>query len=55
MQDNKQISRLFWRRYLGARGYFVTTSGNITYEVIMDYISNQHENDKDNGDFTIVD
>lgn len=54
MQENKQISRLFWGRHLWGRGYFVATSGNITDEVIMDYITNQDNEEKEDGDFTIV-
>ena len=53
MQENKQVSRMFWGRHLWCRGYFVATSGNITDEVIMEYIKNQDENE-DSGDFTIA-
>lgn len=53
MQENKQVSRMFWGRHLWGRGYFVATSGNITDEVIMEYIKNQDENE-DSGDFTIA-
>ena len=55
MQDNKQFSRMFWGRHVWARGYFVATSGNITDEVILEYIKNQDENDSNNEDFTTVD
>ena len=34
MQENKQLSRMFWGRHLWARGYFVATSGNVTDEII---------------------
>lgn len=54
MQENKQISRLFWGRHLWARGYFVATSGNITDEIIMEYIKNQDDSDNDNEEFTTV-
>jgi putative transposase len=54
MQENKQISRLFWGRHLWARGYFVATSGNITDEIIMEYIKNQDDSDKGDEEFTIV-
>ena len=53
MQENKQVSKMFWGRHLWGRGYFVATSGNITDEVIMEYIKNQDENE-DSGDFTIA-
>ena len=41
------LGRLFW-----ARGYFVTSSGTITDEVIMEYIEKQDLGDKDE-DFKI--
>ena len=52
LQENSQLSRLFWGRHLWARGYFVATSGNITDEMIMQYIENQSENERDD-DFSI--
>jgi putative transposase len=41
MMENKEMSKVFWGRHLWGRGYFVATSGNITDEVIMEYINNQ--------------
>jgi putative transposase len=55
MQENKQVSRLFWGRHLWAKGYFVASSGNITDEVIMEYIENQDNDEKEDGEFTTVD
>jgi putative transposase len=53
LQENKTLSRQFWGRHLWARGYFVATSGNITDEVIMEYIENQEIGaDRDEG-FTV--
>jgi len=52
LQENKQLSRVFWGRHLWGRGYFVATSGNITDEVVLEYIKNQDEDPKDE-DFTI--
>jgi putative transposase len=52
MQENKQLSKEFWGRHLWGRGYFVATSGNITDEVIMEYIKNQDE-EKSDEDFKI--
>jgi putative transposase len=54
LQENKQLSREFWGRHLWARGYFVATSGNITDEMILEYIKNQDENVTDE-DFTVSD
>ena len=52
LQENKQLSKLFWGRHLWARGYFVATSGNVTDEVIMEYIKNQ-EIEEGEEDFTV--
>ena len=52
LQENKQLQKEFWGRHLWGRGYFVATSGNITDEVIMEYIENQ-DLEKDDEDFKI--
>jgi len=52
LQEDKQLSRMFWGRHLWGRGCFVATSGNITDEVVLEYIKNQDEDPKDE-DFTI--
>ena len=52
LQEDKNLSKQFWGRHLWGRGYFVATSGNITDEVIMEYIKNQDDQEKDE-DFTI--
>ena len=44
---------MYWGRHLWGRGYFVATSGNITDEVIMEYINNQENKDTD-VDFCIT-
>mgnify|MGYP000669308798 FL=1 len=54
LQENKQISKQFWGRHLWARGYFVATSGNITDEIILEYIKNQDNKENDNEEFTTV-
>ncbi len=53
LAENKQLAKAFWGRHLGARGYFVATSGNITDEAIRDYIQNQDEN-QGTDEFTVV-
>ena len=48
LRDFRQLRRQFWGRHLWARGYFVTTSGNVTDEVVAKYIETQdvgHEED----------
>ena len=52
LQENKMLSKEFWGRHLWGRGYFVATSGNITDEIIIEYIKNQDKEAQDE-DFTI--
>ena len=54
LSENKDLSKLFWGRHLWARGYFVATSGNITDEIVLEYIKNQDANESDD-DFTVSD
>lgn len=37
----KEINKQFWGKHFWARGYFVASSGNITDEIIAQYIENQ--------------
>jgi putative transposase len=53
LQEDRNLSKMFWGRHLWGRGYFVATSGNITDEVIMEYISTQDQEKPDN-DFTVA-
>ncbi len=38
MMEFQHIQKTFWGRHLWARGYFAATSGNVTDEVILEYI-----------------
>src|SRR5258708_34166973 len=38
-----ELKRQFWGRHLWARGYFVASSGNVTDEVIKQYIEAQEK------------
>jgi putative transposase len=53
MIEHKMLSKQFWGQHLWGRGYFVATSGNITDEVIMDYIEKQEDKEDGGGEFTI--
>jgi putative transposase len=53
MSEFKTISKQFWGRHFWGRGYFAASSGNVTDEVIMEYIKNQ-DIGKEDGDFTVV-
>jgi len=54
LQENRELSKIFWGRHLWARGYFVATSGNITDEMIMEYIENQDDATENDGSFTVT-
>ena len=52
MAEFKALSRTFWGRHIWACGYFVASSGNVTDEVIMQYIELQGKEPED-GNFRI--
>jgi len=39
--EYKELNKQFWGKHLWARGYFVASSGNVTDEIISEYIKNQ--------------
>jgi len=41
LMEFAHLRRQFWGRYLWARGYFAASSGNVTDEVILQYIATQ--------------
>jgi putative transposase len=41
LMEDKNLQRQYWGQHLWARGYFVASSGNITDEMIKEYIENQ--------------
>src|SRR3990172_2965244 len=46
--DFGHLRKQFWGRHLWARGYFCCSSGNVTDEMVRDYIENQtHDHDDD--------
>ena len=49
MMEFKHIQKQFWGRHLWARGYFVATSGNVTDEIIMEYIRQQEGTEPGDG------
>jgi putative transposase len=54
MQEFSHLKKLCWGRHLWARGGFVASSGNVTDEVIMEYMRTQ-EMTKDDDDFKVED
>lgn len=54
MMEFRHLNRQFWGRHIWARGYFVATSGNVTDEVIQEYIRLQgHEPPDDDETFRV--
>lgn len=41
LMEYKELNRQFWGRHLWARGYFAASSGNVTDEIIAEYIRDQ--------------
>jgi putative transposase len=53
LQDYRGLRTAFWGRHLWARGYFVCTSGNVTDDVIAEYVANQ-DVDQEEPDFKVT-
>lgn len=52
--EYKELKKEYWGQHLWARGYFVASSGNITDEIIAEYIKNQDMEEKlQNDNFDI--
>ena len=43
LSEYRRLSKAFWGRHMWARGYFGATTGNVTDEVIAEYIRLQGE------------
>ena len=48
--EYKELNKQYWGRHLWARGYFVASSGNVTDEIIAEYIQNQDLEERKNSD-----
>ena len=57
MEEYAELKRQYWGRHLWARGYFAASSGNVTDEIIKQYIEAQGENfpPPEGGNFSIGD
>ena len=49
LMEFPHLQKTFWGRHLWARGNFVATSGNVTDEVIMEYIRLQDGQEPSDG------
>ncbi len=48
MQEFAHLKKEFWGRHLWARGYFCCSTGNVTDEMIKEYIAKQSQDTDDN-------
>lgn len=53
LSEYRILRKRYWGQHLWARGYWVSSSGNVTDEVWQDYIKNQTPPDPDD-DFHVV-
>lgn len=49
-KEFKELNKQYWGRHMWARGYFVASSGNVTDEIIAEYIKNQDLEERRNSD-----
>ncbi len=49
LSEFKSLRKRYWGQHLWARGYWVSSSGNVTDEVWKDYIKNQKPPEPKNG------
>ena len=56
LQEFGELKKAYWGRHLRARGYFVASTGNVTDEIIAEYIEKQGQQDLDAGeeDFSVA-
>lgn len=50
LEEFGELRKVYWGRHLWARGYFVASSGNVTDEIIAEYIEKQSQLTPDEGD-----
>jgi len=54
LSENKILRQKFWGNHLWARGYFAVSSGNITDEMIIEYIKEQEGENIELNNFKIT-
>jgi putative transposase len=56
LSEYRRLAKQFWGRHLWARGYFVASSGNVTDDIIAQYIEMQDKMERTrDDDFSISD
>ena len=54
LRDFRQLRQAFWGQHLWARGYFVASSGNVTDEMLKEYIEKQGAEFQNDDDFKVT-
>jgi len=49
MDEYAELKRQYWGRHMWARGYFAVTTGNVTDEMVKQYIESHRDPPPDNG------
>lgn len=52
-QEFPELRKRYWGKHLWAVGYFVRTTGNVTDQMIKDYIDKHEKKDDHYGDFQV--
>jgi len=50
LEEFSELNRQFWGKHIWARGYFAASSGNVTDEIIKQYIESQGQDFPPPGD-----
>ena len=50
LEEFGELRKVYWGRHLWARGYFAASSGNVTDEIIAEYIEKQSQLAPEEGD-----
>lgn len=55
LNEYTELKKQFWGQHLWARGYFAASTGNVTDEIIKQYIESQSDELTDDKDFKVGD
>ncbi len=53
LAEYTELKKQFWGQHLWARGYFAASTGNVTDEIIRQYIESQGDDMNDDKDFKV--